>query len=42
MTMVFQVQDPALLERVKAGDKIRFSAIQERGAYIVTRIEAVK
>ena len=40
MTMVFQAGDPAMLDRVKPGDKVRFSAARERGAYIVTRIEA--
>ena len=40
MTMVFQAADPSLLDRVKAGDRVKFSAIQDRGAYIVTRIEA--
>jgi len=39
MTMVFQTADPALLDRVKPGDKVKFSAIHDRGAYIVTRIE---
>jgi Cu/Ag efflux protein CusF len=39
MTMVFQAADAALLDRVKPGDKVKFSAVQERGAYIVTRIE---
>jgi len=39
MTMVFQVQDPALLDQVKAGDKIRFAAEKAGGAYTVTRIE---
>jgi Cu(I)/Ag(I) efflux system periplasmic protein CusF len=42
MTMVFQVQDAALLERVKAGDKVRFKAEKLGGAYTVTAIEAVK
>lgn len=40
MTMVFQVKDPALLDRAKTGDKVRFAAEQSAGAYIVTRIEA--
>lgn len=40
MTMVFQVQDPRLLDTVKAGDKIKFSADKIGGAYTVTRIEA--
>jgi Cu/Ag efflux protein CusF len=39
MTMVFQVKDTALLERVKAGDKIKFSADKIGGAYTVTSIE---
>lgn len=39
MTMVFQVRDPALLEQVKAGDKVKFEAEKKGGAYIVTRIE---
>jgi Cu/Ag efflux protein CusF len=39
MTMVFQVKDPAMLERVKAGDRIRFSAEKVGGAYTVTSIE---
>jgi Cu/Ag efflux protein CusF len=40
MTMVFQVRDPALLEKTKAGDKVRFSAELKDGAYIVTAVEA--
>lgn len=39
MTMVFQVKDPAMLEQVKAGDKVRFTAEKIGGAYTVTRIE---
>ena len=42
MTMVFQVRDPALLEQVKAGDKVRFQAEKIQGAFIVTRIEPVR
>jgi Cu/Ag efflux protein CusF len=42
MTMVYQVKDPAMLERVKAGDKIKFSAEKIGGAYTVTRIEPAK
>jgi len=40
MTMVFQVSDPAMLERIKAGDKVRFDAEKVGGAYVVTKIEA--
>ena len=39
MTMVFQVRDVALLEGLQAGQKVRFTAVQENGAYWVTRIE---
>jgi Cu/Ag efflux protein CusF len=42
MTMVFQVADPALLDKVKAGDTVRFTADKVRGAYTVMTIEAVK
>lgn len=34
MTMVFRVQDPAMLKQVKAGDKVQFEA--ERGAAGIT------
>jgi Cu/Ag efflux protein CusF len=43
MTMVFQVQDRALLDKVKAGDKVKFTAVQSSGgAYTVTSIEPAK
>ena len=42
MTMVFQVKDRALLDKVKTGDKVRFAAEEKAGAYIVTAIEAAK
>jgi len=42
MTMVYQVADPAMLDQVKAGDKIKFNAEKLGGAYTVTKIEAVK
>jgi Cu(I)/Ag(I) efflux system protein CusF len=42
MTMVFQVRDKALLDTVKAGDKVRFRAAQEGGQYVVTAIEVVR
>jgi Cu/Ag efflux protein CusF len=42
MTMAFQVKDPGMLERVKAGDKVKFEAQKLGGAYTVTRIEAAK
>ena len=39
MTMVYRVKDPAMLEQVKAGDKIRFSAEKIGGQFTLTRIE---
>jgi Cu(I)/Ag(I) efflux system periplasmic protein CusF len=41
-TMVFQVQDPAMLEQVKVGDKIRFDAEKVGGAFLLTKVEAAK
>ena len=42
MTMVFHVKDPAMLDQVKAGDKVRFQADKIGGNYTVTKIEAVR
>lgn len=42
MTMVFKVKDPAQLDKLKAGDKVRFTADQINGTYTVLSIEAVK
>ena len=42
MTMVYQVADPALLDKVKAGDKVKFEAVNERGRFVVRRIELAK
>ena len=42
MTMVFQVKDPAMLDKVNTGDKIRFTAEKAGGAYTVTSIEVLK
>ena len=42
MTMLFQVRDPALLDKVKAGDKIRFKAEKADSGYVVTAIELAK
>lgn len=38
MTMVFQVKDAALLEKLKAGDKIRFVAENTPSGLVVTDI----
>lgn len=39
MTMVFQVKDPALLEKAKVGEKVRFKAEKTGGAMVVTDIQ---
>ena len=42
MTMVFRVADPKMLDDLKEGDKVRFSADRVNGALTVTEIEALK
>ncbi len=42
MTMVFRVKDAALLDKAKAGDKIKFRAEKTGSGYAVTEIEAIK
>ena len=42
MTMVFRVQDPAMLKQVKVGDKVRFDADRVNGQITVTKIEKAK
>jgi Cu/Ag efflux protein CusF len=42
MTMVFRVKEPALLTRVQAGDKVRFTADKVDGALTVMTIEPVR
>jgi Cu(I)/Ag(I) efflux system periplasmic protein CusF len=39
MTMVFVVKDKAMLEKLKAGDKVKFRAINDAGRYTVTAIQ---
>jgi Cu/Ag efflux protein CusF len=39
MTMVFKLQDPSVLEGLKAGDRVRFTADQVRGDYTVMLLE---
>ena len=39
MTMVFKVADPKMLDALKEGDKIRFSADRLNGAITLTGIE---
>ena len=42
MTMVFRVQDPAVLKQVKVGDKVRFDADRVNGQITITKIEKSK
>jgi Cu(I)/Ag(I) efflux system protein CusF len=42
MTMVFQMRDPALLAQVKAGDRVRFTAVQVNGAYTVLSLQPLR
>ncbi len=42
MTMVFRVADPAMLDKVKAGDKVEFEADRVNGAITVTKIDKVR
>jgi Cu(I)/Ag(I) efflux system protein CusF len=42
MTMVFRVKEPAMLERMKQGDKVKFKAEKVQGAYTVTELAPAK
>ncbi|RTL65047.1 MAG: copper-binding protein [Pseudonocardiaceae bacterium] len=42
MTMVFRVQDPAMLKQVKVGDKVQFQAERAAAGITVTKIEKQK
>lgn len=42
MTMVFRVRDPAMLDTIKQGDKVKFKAEKANGALVVTEIQPVK
>lgn len=39
MTMVFRVQDPAMLKQVKVGDKVQFAAERTAGGLTITKIQ---
>jgi len=39
MTLVYQAEPPTLLQGVKAGDKVRFTAQRKDGRYVVTAIQ---
>jgi Cu(I)/Ag(I) efflux system periplasmic protein CusF len=39
MTMVFVAKDKAMLDKFKAGDKVRFKAVKDGDRYVVTEIQ---
>ncbi|MDI4635228.1 copper-binding protein [Pelomonas sp. V22] len=38
MTMVFQVKDPAMVDQVKVGDKVRFVVEKTASGFVVTEL----
>ena len=42
MTMVFVVKDKAMLDKLKAGDKVKFKAINDGGKFTVTEIQPAR
>jgi Cu(I)/Ag(I) efflux system protein CusF len=42
MTMVFRVQDAAMLKQVKVGDKVKFDADKINGQFTVTKMQKAK
>lgn len=42
MTMVFVARDKSMLDKVKAGDKVRFVATHENGQMLVTELQPIK
>jgi Cu/Ag efflux protein CusF len=42
MTMVFQVKDAAMLDKVKTGDKVKFRAEKVGGAFTITQIDTAE
>jgi Cu(I)/Ag(I) efflux system protein CusF len=42
MTMLFQVKEPAMLDMVKAGDKVKFKVEKMETGLVVTEIQVAK
>lgn len=42
MTMVFRVQDPAMLKQVKVGDKVQFEAERASAGITITKMQKAK
>lgn len=41
MTMVFQVRDAALFDKLVTGEKVKFTAEQLEGAFVLTSVEKI-
>jgi Cu/Ag efflux protein CusF len=41
MTMVFQVKNAAVLEKIKPGDKVRFAVEKTAAGFVVTELQPV-
>lgn len=42
MTMVFTLEDPAMLDKLTVGGRVRFDAKLDNGRFVVTHIEPAK
>jgi Cu/Ag efflux protein CusF len=42
MTMVFTAKDPAMLDKVAVGDKVRFLVVDQGGQMVVTELQSAK
>jgi len=42
MTMVFRIQDPAMLKGLKAGDKVKFEPDRVNGQFTVMKIQKAR
>ena len=42
MTLAYRVKDPAMLDKVQAGDHVRFAAERVNSQYTITTLEVVK
>ena len=42
MTMVFRVQDPAMLKQVKVGDRVKFTAERGSDGIAITKMQKAK
>ncbi|WP_250207975.1 copper-binding protein [Curvibacter sp. CHRR-16] len=42
MTMIFVAKEKSLLDKIQAGDKVKFAVINDGGKLVVTEIQPVK